>query len=45
MARQPSRYAQEGDPASIVCVDFPGISLHVERGLTIEESDRLNYPR
>lgn len=45
MARQPSRYALAEDEQGIVCVDFPGVTLHVERGLTIEEDDRLNYPR
>jgi len=45
MVRQPSRYALEGDPAAIVCVDFPEIELHILPGLTIEEADRLTYPR
>ncbi len=56
MARTPrrkthhSRYALDGDPSSdpasqrIVCVDFPGMFLHVRRGLTIEEADRGSYP-
>ncbi len=41
----PSRYALDGDPPSILCSDFPNISLHIERGLTVEESERRNYPR
>lgn len=45
MAEQPSRYAIQGDPPAIVCVDFPGVFLHVQRGLTIEESERLELPR
>lgn len=45
MAQQPSRYAIQGDPAAIVCLDFPGVFLHVQRGLTIEESERLELPR
>ncbi len=40
-----SRYALEGNPPKIVCVDLRGVALHVARGLTIEEAERLEYPR
>lgn len=39
-----SRYERAGEPTGIVCADWPNVYLHVRRGLTIEEADRLQYP-
>ena len=41
----PSRYELTGDPPRIICSDWPNVRLHVERGLTVDEDEREQYPR